>query len=139
MSLIRAVTLSCFFGFQTNLPLVNFTPWLHIFLREINLNLLDSTNAKYLIIFFELHSLCIMNKNCMRGKNAKFQRTNSFHDLLACGSGVTPLCINVHSTLRIVIIIIIKIYIKSVPVFLLGRHELPPFEKFEPKQCCCEE
>lgn len=106
------------------------------FLREINLNLLDLMNAKYLIIFFELHSLCVMNKNCMRGKNAKFQRTNSFHDLLACGSGVSPLCINVHSTLRIVIII--KIYIKSVPVFLLGRHELPPFDLFEPKQCCCE-
>lgn len=54
--------------------------------------------------------------------------------------GLPPLCINVHSTLRIVvIIIIIKIYIKSVPVFLLGCHELPPFELFEPKQCCCEE
>lgn len=53
---------------------MNFTPWLLIFLREINLSLLDSTNAKYLIIFFEHHSLCIMNKNCMRGQKCQISK-----------------------------------------------------------------
>lgn len=43
------------------------------FLREINLNFLDLMNVKYLIIFFEFYFLCLMNKNCMRGKMLNFK------------------------------------------------------------------
>lgn len=60
------------------------------FLREINLNLLDLMNAKYLIIFFELHSLCLMNKNCMRGKMPNFKGQIAFMTCWPVVLGLAP-------------------------------------------------
>lgn len=92
MSLTWAVTLSCFFWFLDKFgsAIGEFYSLVAYFFKRDKFKSFRFDECQIFDYFFEHHSLCIMNKNCMRDKNAKFLRTNSFHDVLAYGTGVTP-------------------------------------------------